>query len=189
MLLEDVYKEFLFDLEIKNYSIRTIKGYRNNNRAFLKFLCNEFDVTGVEEVNTSHIKAYLMYLKKKGLSESYINGIQKNIRSFFRFNVEEGYVGEKRNPVLGLKWMKQPKVLIQTFNDDEVKRLINAFKGDFYLGLRNKLILMFFVDLGIRNLELCNINSLDVRDSVIKIHGKGNKERNLYISPLLKKYR
>ena len=38
MLLEDIYKEFLFDLEIKNYSIRTIKGYRNNNRAFLTTL-------------------------------------------------------------------------------------------------------------------------------------------------------
>lgn len=188
MLLKDIYKEFLFDLEIKNYSIRTIKGYRNNNRAFLNYLYNEFDVTKVEEVNTSQIKAYFMYLKKKGLSESYINGIQKNIRSFFRFNVEEGYIAEKRNPVLGLKWMKEPKVLIQTFNKDEIKRMISAFKGDFYLGLRNKLILMFFVDLGIRNLELCTLNSLDIRDSVIKIHGKGNKERNLYISPFLKKY-
>ncbi|ANY75957.1 recombinase [Paenibacillus ihbetae] len=188
MLLEDVYKEFLFDLEIKNYSIRTIKGYRNNNRAFLNFLINEFEVTEVEEVNTSHIKAYLRNLKDKGLSETYINGIQKNIRSFFRFNVEEGYIAEKRNPVLGLKWMKEPKVLIQTFNDDEVKRMLNVFKGDYYLSLRNKLILMFFVDLGIRNLELCTLSSLDVRDSVIKIHGKGNKERHLYISPLLKKY-
>lgn len=188
MLLEDVYKEFLFDLEIKNYSVRTIKGYRNNNRAFLNFLCNEFAVTEIEEVSTSHIKAYLMNLKKKGLSESYINGIQKNIRSFFKFNVEEGYIAEKRNPVLGIKWLKQPKVLIQTFNDDEVKRMISAFKGDYYLSLRNKLILMFFVDLGIRNLELCTLGTLDVRDSVIKIHGKGNKERNLYISPFLKKY-
>ncbi|MGG4094308.1 tyrosine-type recombinase/integrase [Paenibacillus lautus] len=188
MLLEDVYKEFLFDLEIKNYSVRTIKGYRNNNRAFLNFLCNEFAVTEIEEVSTSHIKAYLMNLKKKGLSESYINGIQKNIRSFFKFNVQEGYIAEKRNPVLGVKWLKQPKVLIQTFNDDEVKRMISAFKGDYYLSLRNKLILMFFVDLGIRNLELCTLGTLDVRDSVIKIHGKGNKERNLYISPFLKKY-
>ncbi|MEC0307359.1 tyrosine-type recombinase/integrase [Paenibacillus lautus] len=188
MLLEDVYKEFLFDLEIKNYSIRTIKGYRNNNKAFLNFLSNEFAITEVEGVNTTHIKTYLMNLKMKGLSESYINGIQKNIRSFFRFIVEEGYILEKTNPVLGLKWMKEPKVLIQTFNDDEVKKMINVFKGDFYLGLRNKLILMFFVDLGIRNLELCTLNSLDVRDSVIKIHGKGNKQRNLYISPILKKY-
>lgn len=188
MLLEDVYREFLFDLEIKNYSVRTIKGYRNNNRAFLNFLCNEFAVIEIEEVSTSHIKAYLMNLKKKGLSESYINGIQKNIRSFFKFIVEEGYIAEKRNPVLGLKWLKQPKVLIQTFDDDEVKRMISAFKGDYYLSLRNKLILMFFVDLGIRNLELCTLATLDVRDSVIKIHGKGNKERNLYISPFLKKY-
>lgn len=84
MLLEDVYKEFLFDLEIKNYSIRTIKGYRNNNRAFLNFLINEFEVTEVEEVNTSHIKAYLRNLKDKGLSETYINGIQK---TFVRFSV------------------------------------------------------------------------------------------------------
>ncbi|UPK46613.1 hypothetical protein [Paenibacillus pabuli] len=99
--------------------------------------------------------------------------IQKNIRSFFKFIVGEGYLAEKRNPVLGLKWMREPKVLIKTFNDDEMKRLINAFKGDFYLSMRNKLILMFFVNLGIRNLELCN--SLDVGESVIKIHGKGNK--------------
>lgn len=105
-----------------------------------------------------------MNLKKKGLSESYINGIQKNIRSFFKFIVEEGYIAEKRNPVLGLKCLKQPKVLIQTFDDDEVKRMISAFKGDYYLSLRNKLILMFFVDLGIRNLELCTLATLDVRE-------------------------
>ncbi|WP_127545651.1 MULTISPECIES: phage integrase N-terminal SAM-like domain-containing protein [Paenibacillus] len=188
MLLEDVYREFLFDLEIKNYSVRTNKGYRNNNRAFLNFLCNEFAVIEIEEVSTSHIKAYLMNLKKKGLSESYINGIQKNIRSFFKFILEEGYIAEKRNPVLGLKWLKQPKIFIQTFDDDEVKRMISAFKGDYYLSLRNKLIPMLFVDLEIRNLELCTLATLDVRDSVIKIYGKGNKERNLYISPFLKKY-
>ncbi|TWD91584.1 hypothetical protein FB550_12126 [Neobacillus bataviensis] len=33
MNLEDIYKEFLYDLEIKNYSPRTIKGYKNNNKA------------------------------------------------------------------------------------------------------------------------------------------------------------
>ncbi|MGF9906133.1 tyrosine-type recombinase/integrase [Brevibacillus porteri] len=188
MLLEDIYKEFLFDLEIKNFSIRTIKGYRNNNRAFLNFLTNEYSLMEIEEVSSNHIKAYLMNLKKKGLSVSYINGIQKNIRSFFRFCVEEGYVAEKRNPVLGLKWMKQPKVLIKTFEDEEVIRMLNVYKGSHYLELRNKLIIMFFVDLGIRNLELCSLTCPDVMDTTIKIRGKGNKERHLYISPILKKY-
>lgn len=188
MLVEDIYKEFLFDLEIKNFSIRTIKGYRNNNRAFLNFLQNEYSLMEIEDVTSNHIKAYLMNLKKKGLSVSYINGIQKNIRSFFRFCVEEGYVAEKRNPVLGLKWMKQPKVLIKTFEDEEVIRMLNVYKGSHYLELRNKLIIMFFVDLGIRNLELCSLTCPDVMDTIIKIRGKGNKERHLYISPILKKY-
>ncbi|WP_338594333.1 hypothetical protein V6669_13565 [Paenibacillus sp. Y5S-9] len=53
---------------------------------------------------------------------------KKNIRSFLKFIVEEGDIAEKRNPVLGLKWMREPKVLIKTFDDDEVKRLINAFR-------------------------------------------------------------
>ncbi|MGG0275946.1 tyrosine-type recombinase/integrase [Bacillus rhizoplanae] len=188
MLLEDIYKEFLYDLEIKNFSIRTIKGYRNNNRAFLNFLKNEFDIDEVDEIMTKHIKAYLMNLKNKGLTESYINGIHKNLRSFFRFCIEEGYITEKRNPILGVKWMKEPKVIIKTFTDEEVKKMLNAYTGNTYLEMRNKLIIMFFVDLGIRNLELSSLTHLDVMETIIKIQGKGNKERHLYISPLLKKY-
>ncbi|MDF2605925.1 MAG: recombinase [Bacillales bacterium] len=188
MLINDIYNEFLFDLEIKNYSIRTIKGYRNNNRAFLNFLINEHKITNIEEITTGHIKSYLLYLKKKGLSEIYINNIQKNIRSFFKFCVQEGHIAEKRNPALNLKWMKEAKVLIQTFTDDEVRRMLDVYNGRKYLDIRNKLILMFLVDLGIRNFELCSITCLDVMETTISIHGKGNKERTLFLSPILKKY-
>jgi integrase/recombinase XerD len=188
LLINDIYNEFLFDLEIKNYSIRTIKGYRNNNRAFLNFLINEHKITNIEEITTGHIKSYLLYLKKKGLSEIYINNIQKNIRSFFKFCVQEGHIAEKRNPALNLKWMKEAKVLIQTFTDDEVRRMLDVYNGRKYLDIRNKLILMFLVDLGIRNFELCSITCLDVMETTISIHGKGNKERTLFLSPILKKY-
>lgn len=92
----------------------------------------------VEEITSKHIKAYLMNFKNKGLTESYINGIHKNIRSFFRFCVEEGYIDEKRNPVLGVKWMKEPKVIVKTFTDDEVKMMLNSYKGNTFLEMRNK---------------------------------------------------
>ncbi|MBB2483387.1 tyrosine-type recombinase/integrase [Bacillus sp. APMAM] len=188
MYLEDVYKEFLYDLEIKNYSPRTIKGYKNNNKAFLNYLKNEFEVEEIEEVTSKHIKSYLMNLKQKGLTELYVNSVHKCLRSFFKFMVEEGYIAEKRNPILSVKFMKEPKVIIKTFTDDEIKRMINAFHHNNYLNLRNKLIIMCFVDLGIRNLELCTLTHLNIMDTVIKIQGKGNKERHLYISPMLKKY-
>ena len=55
------------------------------------------------------------------------------------------------------------------------------------MSIRNRLIVALLIDTGIRNLELCNINTLDVKDRVIHIHGKGNKERVVPISPMLKK--
>ncbi|MEH7418776.1 tyrosine-type recombinase/integrase [Neobacillus drentensis] len=188
MDLNDIYKEFLYDLEIKNYSPRTIKGYKNNNKAFITYLKNEFEVAEIEDITTKHIKAYLMNLKSKGLKELYINNIQKCLRSFFRFMVDEGYIAEKRNPILSVKFMKEPKVIIKTFDDQEIKRMVNVYSTSNYLEIRNKLIIMYFVDLEIRNLELCTLTHLDIMDTVIKIHGKGNKERYLYISPLLKKF-
>jgi integrase/recombinase XerD len=188
MFLEDVYKEFIYDLDIKNYSPRTIKGYKNNNKAFLNYLKNEFDIEEVEDITTNHIKSYLMNLKNKGLTELYINNIHKYMRSFFRFLVEEGYVAEKRNPILSVKFMKEPKVIIKTFDDNEINRMIDVYKPNTYLGIRNKLIIMCFVDLGIRNLELCSLTHLNILDTTIKVVGKGTKGRYLYVSPLLKKY-
>ncbi|MGG4498524.1 tyrosine-type recombinase/integrase [Brevibacillus reuszeri] len=175
MLLEDIYKEFLFDLEIKNFSIRTIKGYRNNKRAFLNFLQNEFSLMEIEDVTSNHIKAYLYEPKEEGIRRKLYQWHSKNIRSFFRFCVEKGYAAEKRNTVLGLRWMKQPKVLIKTFEDEEVVRMLNIYKGSHYLELRYKLIILFFVDLGIRNLEPCSLTCPDVMDTTIKIRGKGKK--------------
>src|SRR5690606_28428528 len=184
LFIEDVYKEYLYELEIKNYSPTTIKGYKNNNRAFLNYLKNEFEIEEVDDITSKHIKSYLMNMKKKGLTELYINSVHKCMRSFFRYMVEEGYIAEKRNPILSVKFMREPKVIINTFNDDEIKRMINVYNSTTYLNLRNRLIIMFFVDLGIRNLELCSITHLDVMETVIKIEGKGNKQRFLYISPL-----
>lgn len=182
-----MYKEYLYELDIKNYSPRTIKGYKNNNKAFLNYLKNEFEIEEVDDITSKHIKSYLMNMKKKGLKELYINSVHKCMRSFFRFMVEEGYIAEKRNPILSVKFMREPKVIIKTFNDDEIKRMINVHTKMDYLNLRNRLIIMCFVDLGIRNLELCSLTHLDIMETVIKVHGKGNKERYLYISPLLKK--
>ncbi|HEY4549326.1 MAG TPA: tyrosine-type recombinase/integrase [Bacillus sp. (in: firmicutes)] len=162
--------------------------YKNNNKAFLNYLKNEFDIEEVEDITTNHIKSYLMNLKNKGLTELYINNIHKYMRSFFRFLVEEGYVAEKRNPILSVKFMKEPKVIIKTFDDNGINRMIDVYKPNTYLGIRNKLIIMCFVDLGIRNLELCSLTHLNILDTTIKVVGKGTKGRYLYVSPLLKKY-
>ncbi|MEZ0117836.1 UNVERIFIED_ORG: integrase/recombinase XerD [Heyndrickxia coagulans] len=188
MLLDDVLKEFLFHIQIQNYSKKTQKGYKNNNLAFQKFIMEEFDITEIEDVRPQHIKSYFQYLQQKGRKPTYINGILRNIRSFFKYCVNEGYIPENQNPCLKVNWMKQPKTVIQTFTDEEIQKMVNSFKTDKWINARNKLILMTFVDTGIRASELIDIKVDDVTETTIKIHGKGNKERFVYISPVLKKY-
>lgn len=51
MLLDDVVKEFLFELQVKNYTPRTIKGYKNNIFRFAEYCKQEFNLYDLEEVN------------------------------------------------------------------------------------------------------------------------------------------
>lgn len=186
MKLTDALKEFLLEIEIKNYTKRTIKTYKNNNLLFITYLKNEFNIEEIEDVTQLNIKQYVRFLMKQGRKSTYINSILKNIRSFMGYVADEGYIN--KNIALNVKWQKEEKVIIQTFNDDEVYKMLSAYNYQDYLNARNKTIMAILFDTGIRNLELCQLINADIRDSVIRIFGKGNKERYVPISPTLKKY-
>lgn len=186
MLLEDVLKEFIFDCKVRNLSERTIKEYKNNNLKFFKFIEGEFKVIELDGITHHHIKFYFKYLKDKGLKESYINNLLKNIRAFYKYCIDEEYI--LKNPCLKVKWQKEKKSLIQAFEDEEVKRMLNVYNFSNYLNARNKTIIAFLIDTGARNQEICYIEPSDIKDQFLVIHGKGNKERYIAITPHIMKY-
>ncbi len=187
MLLSDVLREFIYHIEAMNYSPRTIKGYRNNNLAFFRYIEADFSVDELEQVKPAHIKSYFMYLKKIDRKATYINGLLKSIRSFFNYCVGEGYIIEAHNPALKVNWMKEDKPVIRTFNDQEIGKMLLSYKTTSWMHMRNRLIIMIFADTGIRASELINICHGDVLETNIRIMGKGRKERYVPISPILKK--
>ncbi|SFU33936.1 integrase/recombinase XerD [Clostridium sp. DSM 8431] len=184
MLSKDVLREYIYDITIRNYTARTIKGYRNNIARFLKYCEAEYGIVELEEISHLHIKKYLTSLKDRDLSPTYINTILKNIRSFFNYCYKEGYC---INIAKKVSWLKEDKTVIKTFTDLEVKRMIEVYKMDSYINARNRCIMAVLFDTGVRNAELCNIKRMDVRETVIYIMGKGRKERVVPISPYLKK--
>lgn len=186
MEIIDILQEFLFELEIKKFSKKTIKSYRNNNSLFFNYIKNEFNITELEDLKGTHIKKYFYYLTKKGLKPTYINSILKNIRAFCVYCMEQEYI--TINPTQKIKWQKEGKVIINTFTVTEITNMLNAFKFTTYLEARNKTIISLLMDTGVRNTELCCITNLDMHIRTITIHGKGNKERQAPVSPLLKKY-
>lgn len=185
MLTKHCLQEFILDCQLRRLSPRTVKGYHNNTLNFLIYSEKHYEITEVEEIRTVHIKQYIQYLLNKKLTASYINGILKSLRAFFHFAVQEEYI--YANPTDKVRMQKEPKVLIQTFSDDEVRSLLSAFDYSTYLSARNKMILAIAFDTGARNTEICQIKREDIHDNVILIHGKGNKERHVPISPYLQK--
>ena len=137
------------------------------------------------EIYTLHTKHYVQYLLSKKLTATYTNNILKCLRACFCFAIQEEYIYS--NPTLKVKMQKEPKVLIRTFNDDEVRTLLSVFDYSTFLSARNKMVLAIAFDTGARNTEICEIKRDDIRENVILLHGKGNKERHVPISLYLKK--
>ncbi|MHB8063568.1 MAG: tyrosine-type recombinase/integrase [Ruminiclostridium sp.] len=186
MLLQDVLKEFVFECEIRKLSKRTIKGYRNNNALFFTFIAKEFGITELEKVIQTHVKGYIRFMMKEGSAETYINRVLKCFRAFFKYSIQEEYIND--SPCKKVSWQKEPMVIIKSFIDVEVSSMLKVFDYSDYLHARNKTILAFLFDTGIRNLELCMLKHQDIKGNYITIFGKGNKERQVGKSPLLEKH-
>ena len=184
LILQDVIKEFIFEIKLRNYSERTIKGYKNNILKFARYMENEFEIVEIEDITHIHIKSYLNFLKENGLTEVYINTILKNLRSFYKYCFTEGYC---LNIALKVGWLRERKIIIKTFSDNEIRKMMDVYNYSSYIHARNKCIMAILIDTGIRNFELCQLKITDIRETVIYIMGKGKKERVVPISPYLKK--
>lgn len=186
MLVKDVLKEFLFECEIRKLTSKTVKSYRNNIDAFLVYCEKENAIIELEDINQLHIKEYFNFLTKNRRKESYVNGILKTLRAFYKYCLKEEYIN--KNPCLKVSWQKEGITLIETFTDEEVKKLLNVYEFSDYLNARNKTLIAFLIDTGARNNETCGMKVSDIKEDHIIIHGKGRKDRYIGISPMLKKY-
>lgn len=185
MLAKHCLQEFKLDCQLRRLTERTIKGYYNNTLNFLNYVEKHHSIFEVEEIKSVHIKHYIQYLLSKKLTATYTNGILKCLRAYFHFADQEEYVFS--NPAVKISMQREPKVLIQTFNDDEVRSLLSVSDYSTYLSARNKMVLALAFDTGARNTEICEIRCADISNNVILLHGKGNKERHVPISPSLRK--
>lgn len=186
MLITDLVKEFTFELQIKNYSKRTIETYNYNIGHLIGYLKEEHDIIEIEDVSSIHIKKFIQYQLEIGNKSNYINTIIKALRAFYNYLVSEEYIS--LNILSKIKLLKEDKVIIKTFTDKEVAKMIESYDFKTYLNARNKVIIAMFVDTGIRMSELINVQSSWINETNLKVLGKGAKWRYVPISLMLKKY-
>lgn len=178
-------REYLTEIEVRKFTLKTIKSYRNNLNLFLRFCEEEAGISEVEELTLSVVRQFSLYMSGKGRKGSYINGLLKVAKAFIQYCYDEGYGGF--NTKKNFKWCKQDKAVIMAFKPSDVRRMLQSCKGYDFLQVRDAAVLTALFETGIRCWELCCIQKKDIHEDFIIISGKNHKQRVVPITPVLRK--
>lgn len=170
----------------KGYSDHTLRAYRKDLEAFFLFVGEFKAPTGghqkkmrsvsPKQIDGIVIRGYLGFLHRRNKKTTIARKLSA-VRSFFKFLVKQGVV--EQNPAELIHTPKQDKTIPTYLSVDEMFRLLDSIQDDTLLGLRNRAIFETLYSSGIRVSELAGLNfsDFDIPAGVMRVLGKGNKQR------------
>ena len=173
-MLDRYIQKFATYLSIeKNASPHTLTNYKIDLKEFNDSLKEK----PLEKISSIDIRLFLARLKEKKFSKRSIARKMACLRSFFKFLCREGYL--KSSPAAGLQTPKLEKKLPLFLDKNQAVRLIESPDLSDIYGLRDRAILEALYSSGIRVSELVGLNrdNVDFIGGVLKVFGKGKKER------------
>jgi len=185
-MLAPYIKQFEQYLQVeKNASEHTCRNYLLDLREFDSFITGKASssVSGVEQISNLTIRGYMGQLAKNNKKSSQARKLSA-LRTFFRFLIKQGVIID--NPASVVRTPKQDKYLPQHLTVDEAFALLDSVPASDPAHARDRAILEVLYSTGIRVSELVglNRNDLELNLGIIKVCGKGRKER---IVPIGKK--
>lgn len=176
--LKKLIKEYLTNCIIEDKSQRTIDTYAHR--------LNDLS-DNVSELTPANIRLYFQNLIDRELSASTRNAYYRCIRTFCNWLVAEGYL--EKTPLVNIKPPRIPQKMIKPFTLDDIRTILFLCSGNGFLDIRNRALVLVFLDTGLRLAEMANINreDIDIIEGIITVVGKGNKERRVRIGKTARK--
>ena len=171
-----IFNSFIIYLkEEKGFSEHTVKSYKNDINKFLIYLSKSN--MELKKVTKENIRDFLANQYDAGLSKKTIARRLASIKSFSKFLFNTDFI--TKNPTIFLSTPKVAKKLPSFIDEKIIDELMSQPDLKTEKGLRDKAILELFYSTGMRLSELINLNigSVDDKSSLIKVFGKGRKER------------
>lgn len=204
-----ILRDFLVYHEtIQNHSHKTVDEYFLDLRNFFRYLklqkqlvptetpvdsieIDDVDLALVSSVTLTDVYAYMSYLSRDraahpnsastafGLSPAARARKIAAIRSFYKYLTSKAKLITE-NPMQDLDSPRLKKTLPRYLDLDESVELLSSVEGKN--ATRDYCILTLFLNCGLRISELVNLNVTDVRGNQLRVLGKGNKERMLFLN-------
>ena len=195
-------RDFLFYLHtIKGHSEETIKGYYIDLKIFLKFIkfteqspnskiskenfddiiIKDITLDTMEKISTSCVYEFLYYIsnERKNSATSRARKIS-SLKTFFNYLVIKSKL-IKNNPTLELDAPSAKKSIVKYLTLEQSIELLSSVYEN--MSSRDYCIINLFLNCGMRLSELVGINVSDIQGTTLKLLGKGNKERLIYLNP------
>jgi len=159
--------------DIRGASPHTVAAYRRDlNEYYLHLASRDLALE-----STASVRSYLGHMFKKGLTRSTMARKVSAIRSYGRYLVREGVLSS--NPCEGIPTPRARRLAPRFLSMEEITALLDAPSGDRPIDLRDMALWELLYSSGIRVSELAGLNRADWDQGgqIIKVHGKGSKER------------
>ncbi|MFK8110946.1 MAG: tyrosine recombinase XerC [Rubripirellula sp.] len=166
----------------RNASALTIKAYREDLFGLVEWLeATTGNVPQPSALSPQDLRSFQAALQQAGYARTTISRKLASLRSFYRFAMRLGIATE--NPAKPLRNPRRQRKLPHVLNNEEVGKLLLAPPDNETMGLRDRAMLETMYSAGLRVSELVALRDgdLDPHEQIIRVRGKGRKER---ISPL-----
>lgn len=170
--MDDMIKEYLdYVLIEKKLSVNTYKSYKNDLDKYVAFLNGK----KFSNIKREDVVRFIEKMRNDNLSSKTINhtiGVIKNFHSYFSMHYDY------KNVVENIGMQNSVKTLPKTLSVDEVSRLLDISLNNGY-DYRNKAMLELMYSSGLRVSELIDLslNDVDLKENLVRVFGKGKKER------------
>jgi site-specific recombinase XerD len=179
---DDLLQIYVSALKVEGRSQKTIDRYIYVIGRMLAFA-----KVPTRRVTVYHLRAYLAQEKERGIADQTLEGCREVFSAFFNWLQREDLI--EKNPTANLGAIKCPKKEKKTYSEIDLEKLNQCCKT-----IRDRAILHFLGATGCRVSEMTGLDreNVDIVKLECVVHGKGNKERTVYLDPvsgmLLKQY-
>lgn len=131
----------------------------------------------ISEITEDDVFMYLSMMKYRGAKDTYLRNVRNYLSALFNWLHSKNLI--KNNPMKGISPIKVDKVIKEAFSDVELEQLRRATENARDLAIVE---LLYASGMRVSEMEQLNRSDIDLINKVVKVYGKGGKERRVYIS-------
>lgn len=186
--MRDILEKYLdFSCVVLGIPHNTHRSIKNDLFQFINFL--ELENKIFNDVDEMVIRTYVMYLSTETkVSKRTINRKLSSVRTFFKYLLKNGIISE--NKIQYISFPKYTKTMPTFLTHDEINSIRDVIDTKNILGIRDRAIIETLYSSGVRSQELLDLteSAINFSENQMKVLGKGDKERIVFISEAANKW-